>query len=185
MLKGFDREDLDALWRLVKEKFSTTIPMVDKEKALWKADSDTSPKKKPIQATKGTRLKSKAKVAKPNKMKKSTKKTKLKGLAVLSKVALTEAEQIKLVTKRSKKDFHVSHASGSARDAGFLWERVGRGRRSNGNGREVERSGEEGRVKLAGKSGCVQCWFKCGGKTGVSLGRLHNWSLVLVEDVHC
>nr|GEU68400.1 ribonuclease H-like domain-containing protein [Tanacetum cinerariifolium] len=35
MLKGFDREDLVALWRLVKEKFSTTVPSVDKEKALW------------------------------------------------------------------------------------------------------------------------------------------------------
>nr|GEV64046.1 putative reverse transcriptase domain-containing protein [Tanacetum cinerariifolium] len=35
MLKGFDREDLDALWRLVKEKFSTIVPTVDKEKALW------------------------------------------------------------------------------------------------------------------------------------------------------
>nr|GEV09274.1 hypothetical protein [Tanacetum cinerariifolium] len=35
MLKGFDKEDLDALWRLVKEKFSTAVPTVDKEKALW------------------------------------------------------------------------------------------------------------------------------------------------------
>nr|GEY33220.1 hypothetical protein [Tanacetum cinerariifolium] len=35
MLKGFDREDQDALWRLVKEKFSTAVPTVDKEKALW------------------------------------------------------------------------------------------------------------------------------------------------------
>nr|GEX99951.1 hypothetical protein [Tanacetum cinerariifolium] len=35
MLKGFDREDLVALWRLVKEKFSTTVPTVEKEKALW------------------------------------------------------------------------------------------------------------------------------------------------------
>nr|GEW28244.1 hypothetical protein [Tanacetum cinerariifolium] len=34
MLKVFDREDLDALWRLVKEKFSTTIPTEDKDKAL-------------------------------------------------------------------------------------------------------------------------------------------------------
>nr|GFA80578.1 hypothetical protein [Tanacetum cinerariifolium] len=33
MLKGFDREDLVALWNLVKEKF--TMPSVDKEKALW------------------------------------------------------------------------------------------------------------------------------------------------------
>ncbi|GJS73661.1 retrovirus-related pol polyprotein from transposon TNT 1-94, partial [Tanacetum coccineum] len=78
-----------------------------------KADSDTSPKKKPVQATKGTRLKSKAKVAKPNKKKQPTKKTKAKGLAVLSEVALTEAEQLKLATKRSKKDFHMSHASSS------------------------------------------------------------------------
>nr|GEW41400.1 hypothetical protein [Tanacetum cinerariifolium] len=35
MLKGFDREDLVALWSLVKEKFSSTVPNVDKEKALW------------------------------------------------------------------------------------------------------------------------------------------------------
>ncbi|GKE76505.1 hypothetical protein Tco_1542625 [Tanacetum coccineum] len=78
-----------------------------------KVDSDTSPKKKPVQATKGIRLKSKAKVAKPNKKKQHAKKTKAKGLDVLFEVALTEAEQIKLVTKRSKKDFHVSHTSGS------------------------------------------------------------------------
>ncbi|GJZ48492.1 hypothetical protein Tco_0602324 [Tanacetum coccineum] len=43
-----------------------------------KADSDTSPKKKPVQATKGTRLKSKAKVAKPDKKKQPAKKTKEK-----------------------------------------------------------------------------------------------------------
>nr|GEV20585.1 hypothetical protein [Tanacetum cinerariifolium] len=35
MLKDFDREDLDALWRLVKEKFSTSMPTKEKEKALW------------------------------------------------------------------------------------------------------------------------------------------------------
>nr|GEY85731.1 hypothetical protein [Tanacetum cinerariifolium] len=35
MLKSFDREYMDALWRLVKEKFSTTMPTVDREKALW------------------------------------------------------------------------------------------------------------------------------------------------------
>ncbi|GKC28275.1 hypothetical protein Tco_1035569 [Tanacetum coccineum] len=78
-----------------------------------KADSDTSPKKNPIQSTKGTRLKSKAKVAKPDKKKQPAKKTKAKGLAVLSEVALTKVEQIKLATKRTKKDFHVSYESGS------------------------------------------------------------------------
>nr|GEY72412.1 hypothetical protein [Tanacetum cinerariifolium] len=35
MLKGFDREDLVALWNLVKEKFSSAVPREDKEKALW------------------------------------------------------------------------------------------------------------------------------------------------------
>nr|GEV96452.1 hypothetical protein [Tanacetum cinerariifolium] len=34
MLKGFDREDLVALWKLVKEKFSSAEPSDDKEKAL-------------------------------------------------------------------------------------------------------------------------------------------------------
>ncbi|GKA18107.1 hypothetical protein Tco_0697944, partial [Tanacetum coccineum] len=71
------------------------------------------PKKKPVQATKGTKLKSKAKVAKLDKKKQPVKKTKAKGLVVLSEVALTEAKQIKLVTKRSKKEFYVSQASGS------------------------------------------------------------------------
>ncbi|GKB46202.1 hypothetical protein Tco_0896955 [Tanacetum coccineum] len=78
-----------------------------------KANSDTSPKKKPVQATKSTRLKSKAKVAKQDKKKQPAKKKKAKGLAVLSKVALSEVEQLKLATKRSKKDFHMSHTSGS------------------------------------------------------------------------
>nr|GFC52767.1 hypothetical protein [Tanacetum cinerariifolium] len=35
MLKGFDKEDLVALWNLVKEKFSSTEPSKDKKKALW------------------------------------------------------------------------------------------------------------------------------------------------------
>nr|GEY41084.1 hypothetical protein [Tanacetum cinerariifolium] len=35
MLKGFDREDLVALWNLVIEKFSAAVPSVDKEKVLW------------------------------------------------------------------------------------------------------------------------------------------------------
>nr|GEU31540.1 integrase, catalytic region, zinc finger, CCHC-type, peptidase aspartic, catalytic [Tanacetum cinerariifolium] len=60
-----------------------------------------------------TRLKSKAKVTKPDMKKQPAKKIKAKGLAVLSEVALSEAEQIKMATKKSKKDFHISHASGS------------------------------------------------------------------------
>ncbi|GKB56375.1 hypothetical protein Tco_0912561, partial [Tanacetum coccineum] len=59
-----------------------------------------------------TRLKTKAKVAKSVKKKQPAKMPKAKGLDVLSKVALTEAEQLKLATKRSKTQFHRSHASG-------------------------------------------------------------------------
>ncbi|GKE13394.1 hypothetical protein Tco_1416945, partial [Tanacetum coccineum] len=78
-----------------------------------KADSDTSPKKKPIQATKGTRLKTSAKVAKSDKKKQPAKIPKAKVLNVLSEVALTKAKQMKLATKISKTQFHNAHVSGS------------------------------------------------------------------------
>ncbi|GJS49960.1 hypothetical protein Tco_0600081 [Tanacetum coccineum] len=35
MLKKFDRDDLDKLWSLVKERFSSTDPTDDKERTLW------------------------------------------------------------------------------------------------------------------------------------------------------
>ncbi|GJS77970.1 hypothetical protein Tco_0727851 [Tanacetum coccineum] len=35
MLKKFDRDDLVKLWDLVKERFSSTEPIDDKEKELW------------------------------------------------------------------------------------------------------------------------------------------------------
>ncbi|GKA94682.1 hypothetical protein Tco_0816720 [Tanacetum coccineum] len=41
-----------------------------------------------------------------------------KGLKVLSKVALSEADQLKEAIERSKKDSHVSHPSGSVTDEG-------------------------------------------------------------------
>ncbi|GJW35009.1 hypothetical protein Tco_0057929 [Tanacetum coccineum] len=71
-----------------------------------KTESESSPKTKPSQASKGKRIKTSAKGDKP-----AT--TKSKGLTVLSEVALSEAEQMKLATKRSLTEFHVSHASGS------------------------------------------------------------------------
>ncbi|GJW86297.1 hypothetical protein Tco_0161637 [Tanacetum coccineum] len=76
-----------------------------------KADSKSSPKTKPTQASKGKRIKTSAKGDKSAKMKQSA--TKLKGLTVLSEVALSKADQMKLETKRSKKEFHSSHTSGS------------------------------------------------------------------------
>nr|GFB18147.1 hypothetical protein [Tanacetum cinerariifolium] len=64
-------------------------------------------------------LKTKAKVAKSDNKKQPAKMPKAKGLDVLSKVALTEAEQLKLAAKRSKTQFHISQASGSADGTDF------------------------------------------------------------------
>ncbi|GKG31245.1 hypothetical protein Tco_0423733, partial [Tanacetum coccineum] len=69
--------------------------------------------------TKGKRLKTSAKATKPAKKKQPAKTSKAKGLTVLSKVALTEAEQIKLATKRSLIETHISHAIGSGADEGI------------------------------------------------------------------
>ncbi|GJR05594.1 hypothetical protein Tco_0528578 [Tanacetum coccineum] len=68
--------------------------------------------------TKGKRLKTSAKAAKTAKKKQPAKTSKAKGLTVLSEVALTEAEQMKLATKRSLIQTHSSHASGSGADEG-------------------------------------------------------------------
>nr|GFA49487.1 hypothetical protein [Tanacetum cinerariifolium] len=76
-----------------------------------KADSKSSPKTKPTQASKGNRIKTSAKGDKPVKMKLST--IKSKGLTMLYEAELSEADQMKLATERSKKEFHISHASGS------------------------------------------------------------------------
>ncbi|GKC74072.1 hypothetical protein Tco_1119955 [Tanacetum coccineum] len=75
-----------------------------------KFDFESSPKMKPTQAFKGKIIKTLAKGDKAAKMKQSA--TKSKGLTVLSGVALSEADQMKLATKRRKKEFHSSHASG-------------------------------------------------------------------------
>ncbi|GJU93331.1 hypothetical protein Tco_1318087 [Tanacetum coccineum] len=74
-----------------------------------KADSESSLKMKPTQASKGKRIKTSAKGDKPAKKKQSA--TKSKGLTVLSEVALTEAEQMKISLERSKTQQHNSHAS--------------------------------------------------------------------------
>ncbi|GJW07774.1 hypothetical protein Tco_1570197 [Tanacetum coccineum] len=60
-----------------------------------------SDKTKTPPTTKGKRLKTSAKTAKPAKKKQPTKTSKAKGLTVLSEVALIEAEQMKLATKMS------------------------------------------------------------------------------------
>nr|GEY55661.1 hypothetical protein [Tanacetum cinerariifolium] len=60
----------------------------------------------------GTRLSTSAKWKQP------AKSSKAKGLYVLSKVALTEAKQMKLATKRSLQQTHISQVSGSGVDEG-------------------------------------------------------------------
>ncbi|GJW42629.1 hypothetical protein Tco_0071428 [Tanacetum coccineum] len=71
-----------------------------------KVDSESSPKTKPTQASKGNRIKTSGKGVIPAKKKQST--TKSKGLKVLSEVALTEAEQMKIALERSKIQTHSS-----------------------------------------------------------------------------
>nr|GEY78751.1 hypothetical protein [Tanacetum cinerariifolium] len=61
-----------------------------------KADSDTSPKQKPVQDTKGTRLKTKAKVAKSEKKKQPAKIRKAKGLDVSSKSKVPDEQHLKM-----------------------------------------------------------------------------------------
>ncbi|GJV27690.1 hypothetical protein Tco_1384138 [Tanacetum coccineum] len=85
-----------------------------KTKASVKKKQVRSDKTKTPPTTKGKRLKTSAKAAKPAKKKQPAKTSKAKGLTVLSEVALTEAEQMKLATKRSLIQTHSSHASGSA-----------------------------------------------------------------------
>ncbi|GKE09820.1 hypothetical protein Tco_1413371 [Tanacetum coccineum] len=66
-----------------------------------------------LTASPGKRLKATAKVAKSGK-----KKPPAQGLETLSEIALSEAQQMKIVTKRSKTQFHCSHASSSGVDEG-------------------------------------------------------------------
>ncbi|GKF11683.1 hypothetical protein Tco_0049609, partial [Tanacetum coccineum] len=61
----------------------------------------------------GKRLKTSSKAAQSTKEKQPATKSKAKGLTVLSEVALTEDEQMKLAIKRSRIQTHNSHASGS------------------------------------------------------------------------
>ncbi|GJW98769.1 hypothetical protein Tco_0180577 [Tanacetum coccineum] len=84
-----------------------------KTKASVKKKQVESDKAKTPLATKGKRLKKTAKVTKP-----SMKKQPTQGLETRSEVALTEEEQMRIVTKRSLTEYHSFHASGSGADEG-------------------------------------------------------------------
>ncbi|GKG05032.1 hypothetical protein Tco_0315419, partial [Tanacetum coccineum] len=77
--------------------------------------SEESPsKKKFVKSKKGAAPK-----PKPTKKKAPVKADRGKGLNVLSEVAISEAAQLKEVAKQSKKDFHISYASGSGDGTDF------------------------------------------------------------------
>nr|GEW87523.1 hypothetical protein [Tanacetum cinerariifolium] len=78
---------------------------------VWKTQSSSNTTMPPLTST-GIRLSTLAKG------KQLAKSSKAKGLSVLFEVALTEAEQIKLATKRILQQTHISHASGSGVDDG-------------------------------------------------------------------
>ncbi|GJW46453.1 hypothetical protein Tco_0078099 [Tanacetum coccineum] len=110
-------------WHYARDEFIfTTIRVISKHQDTQvydsktknykkKADSESSPKTKSTQASKGKRITTLAKGDKSAKKKQSA--TKSKGLTVLSEVALTEAQQMKIAIERSKIQTHSSHASGS------------------------------------------------------------------------
>nr|GEY65073.1 hypothetical protein [Tanacetum cinerariifolium] len=84
-----------------------------KTKASVRKKQSSSDTTMPPPTAKGKRLKTSAKVDKPVKEKQPAKTYKANGLTVLSEVALTKAEQMKLATKRSLIQTNISHVSGS------------------------------------------------------------------------
>nr|GFB71126.1 hypothetical protein [Tanacetum cinerariifolium] len=84
----------------------TTMRFVPQHEVVQKS-TRTKTKQAP-KASLGKRIKTTAKVTTSGK-----KKLHAQGLETLSEIALTETEQMKNVTKRSKIDFHSSHTSGS------------------------------------------------------------------------
>ncbi|GJZ12918.1 hypothetical protein Tco_0548148 [Tanacetum coccineum] len=89
-----------------------------KTKSSVKKKQTGSDKTKTPPTTKGKRLKTSAKAAKPAKKKQTAKTSKDKGLTMLSEVALTEVEQMELATKRSLIQTYSSHASSLGTDEG-------------------------------------------------------------------
>nr|GEU83131.1 hypothetical protein [Tanacetum cinerariifolium] len=89
-----------------------------KTKASVRKKQSSSDTTVPPPTAKGKRLKTSAKVDKPIKEKQPAKSSKAKGLIMLSEVALTEAEQMKLATKRSLTQTHISQANKSGADEG-------------------------------------------------------------------
>ncbi|GKE15533.1 hypothetical protein Tco_1423110 [Tanacetum coccineum] len=82
-------------------------------KSLKKPDSSISSEESPSKKNSAKAKKVSATKPKPTKKKAPVKADRGKGLNVLSEVTLSEAARLKETTKQSKKDFHISQASGS------------------------------------------------------------------------
>nr|GEY01874.1 hypothetical protein [Tanacetum cinerariifolium] len=87
-------------------------PAPPKTKASVRKTQSSSETTMPPPTAASTRLSTSAKGKQP------AKSSKAKGLSVLSEVAMTEAEQMKLATKRSLQQTHISQVSGSGTDEG-------------------------------------------------------------------
>ncbi|GJS56814.1 hypothetical protein Tco_0651598 [Tanacetum coccineum] len=88
--------------------YGTILPITPKTKgSKKKVDTDATTKQKPPTVPKEKKGK---KTGKGNQ--------KAKELETISEAVLTEAEQLKIITKRSRKESHSSHASGSGADEG-------------------------------------------------------------------
>ncbi|GKB05560.1 hypothetical protein Tco_0833755 [Tanacetum coccineum] len=84
------------------------------------SSKETPSKKKPTKAKKDVPSTKKPTTnPKPTKKKAPVKADRGKSLNVLSEVALSEAAQLKEITKQSKKDFYISHESGSGDGTDF------------------------------------------------------------------
>ncbi|GKB57393.1 hypothetical protein Tco_0913579 [Tanacetum coccineum] len=101
-------KDLDAYKTYHDFATGKVIPKPKFVRRSTREKTDQAPTASP-----GKRLKATAKVAKIGK-----KKLPAQGLETLSEIALSEAEQMKIVTKRSKTQFHSSHANGSGANEG-------------------------------------------------------------------
>nr|GEZ33130.1 hypothetical protein [Tanacetum cinerariifolium] len=80
--------------------------------SVWKTKSSSDTTITPPTAAAGPRLTT------SEKGKQAAKASKAKSLSALSEVAMTEAQQLKLVTNRSLQQTHISQASGSGADEG-------------------------------------------------------------------
>ncbi|GKD86906.1 hypothetical protein Tco_1358060, partial [Tanacetum coccineum] len=114
-------------FKIDNKKFISSTPTMKnlyinhQQMSLWGKKSDSaisseeSPsKKKSAKAKKVTTTK-----PKPTKKKAPVSTNRCKGLNVLSEVALSKVARLKEATKQSKKDFHISHVSGSGDGTNF------------------------------------------------------------------